>query len=83
MRRFLDRVAGAKVEEYDSVGLGTEVRLSAPSLLAGGLVVNERVVHLAAFAAEASEATGDQRPGEREAPGLFARFGLRRRARQH
>jgi hypothetical protein len=34
-----------------AVGLGTDVRLVAPSLTGAALVYEERVVHLSAFAA--------------------------------
>jgi len=50
---FISRLARAEIETYPAVGLGTEVRMSAPGVIAGGLVTEERVVHLAAFAAAA------------------------------
>jgi muconolactone delta-isomerase len=50
---FIQHLARAEVETYPAVGLGTEVRMSAPGVIAGGLVTEKRVVHLAAFAAAA------------------------------
>ncbi len=47
---FLRSVASAKVNTYPAVGLGTDIRLSAPGLAGGGLVVDDVLVHLAAFA---------------------------------
>jgi len=51
-RAFLDAVATATVETYPAVGLGTTVRLSAGGLVGGGLVHDDRLVQLAAFAVE-------------------------------
>jgi len=53
-RDFMSRLARAEVETYPAVGLGTEVRMSAPGVIAGGLVVEERIVHLAAFSSTAA-----------------------------
>ena len=50
---FIQHLARAEVETYPAVGLGTEVRMSAPGVIAGGLITEKRVVHLAAFAAAA------------------------------
>jgi hypothetical protein len=50
---FIQRLARAEVETYPAVGLGTEVRLTASGVIAGGLVTDKRIVHLAAFAAPA------------------------------
>jgi hypothetical protein len=47
---FLRTAASAKVDTYPAVGLGTDIRLSAPGLAGGGLVVDDVLVHLAAFA---------------------------------
>jgi hypothetical protein len=49
-RAFLAAVAAARVESYPGVGLGTEVRLSAAGVVAGGLAYEGRIIHLAAFA---------------------------------
>ena len=47
---FLGSTASAKVNSYPAVGLGTDIRVTAPGLAGGGLVVDETLVHLAAFA---------------------------------
>lgn len=47
---FIRQLAQADCDTYPAVGLGTEVRLTAPDAIAGGLTVEDRVVHLAAFA---------------------------------
>lgn len=51
-RAFLAAAATAAVESYPAVGLGTTVRLSADGLVGGGLVHDDRLVHLAVFALE-------------------------------
>ncbi len=53
-RAFLDSAAMATVESYPAAGLGTTVRLSAKGLVGGGLVHDDRLVHLAVFAFEQS-----------------------------
>ena len=70
---FISQLVHAEVETYPAVGLGTEVRMSAPGVIAGGLVADERVVHLAAFAADA-----EYNQLDRDAEGL-ARMRTRRR----
>jgi len=73
---FIQRLAKADVETYPAVGLGTEVRLTAPGVIAGGLVTDERVVHLAAFSAPAES----QRQGaENDSRGLASLWSRRRR----
>jgi hypothetical protein len=47
--QFLDRVAAAHADTYPGVGLGTDVRLSAPLVAGGGLVYDDKLVHLVAF----------------------------------
>jgi len=71
-REFLQRVIDAPVETFVAVGLGTEIRMSASGLIAGGLVADERVVHLAAFSAPVAANEGD-------GGGFFANFNSRRR----
>ena len=46
---FLDRVAAAHADTYPGVGLGTDVRLSAPLVAGGGLAHEDKLVHLVAF----------------------------------
>jgi len=50
---FILRLARVEMERYPAVGLGTEVRLTAPGVVAAGLVEDERVVHLVGFSAPA------------------------------
>jgi hypothetical protein len=50
---FISRLLRAEVETYPAVGEGTEVRITAPGVIAGGLVAENRLVHLAAFTAPA------------------------------
>ena len=70
---FISRLARAEVETYPAVGLGTEVRMAAPGVIAGGLVAEKRVVHLAAFAAAAESNRLDADAGS------LARLRMRRR----
>lgn len=70
---FIERLSGADFETYPALGEGTEVRVSGTGIIAGGLVAEGRVVHLAAFAAP----TEAGRP-DRESHG-FARMRTRRR----
>lgn len=73
---FIQRLAKADVETYPAVGLGTEVRLTAPGAIAGALVTDERVVHLAAFAAPAESNRNDR---DNESRGLASLWSRRRR----
>jgi hypothetical protein len=54
---FMTRVAMAPLETYPAVGLGTDLRLAAPSLVGGGLALDDRLIHLAAFSMEEETAT--------------------------
>jgi hypothetical protein len=47
---FLRAAVSAKVSTYPALGLGTDIRLSAPGLAGGGLVVDDTLIHLAVFA---------------------------------
>ena len=47
---FLSKIGNGKFGEHDAVGLGTDVRIEAPEVIAGGLVVDSQLIHLAAFA---------------------------------
>lgn len=51
---FMAAVVAARTETYPGVGLGTDIRLTAQALVAGGLVYEGRIVHLAAFALPAA-----------------------------
>lgn len=55
---FVGAVAAAPVEAFPTVGLGTTIRLAADGLVGGGLVHDDRLLHLAAFAVEDEHAEG-------------------------
>ena len=46
---FLESTCAADVHEYDALGLGRDLRLSAPTISGAALVASESVVHLSAF----------------------------------
>ena len=56
---FIGLLARADFESYPAVGEGTEVRVSGGGVIAGGLVAEGRLVHLAAFAAPAHDGRQD------------------------
>ena len=56
--RFIAAIGSAKATAHDAVGLGTEVVLTDQSFVAGALVWEGSVVHVAAFA-DASERSGE------------------------
>jgi hypothetical protein len=56
---FLGLLRQAEFETYPAVGEGTEVRLNACGAIGAGLVSEDRIVHLAAFAAESGRTNGD------------------------
>jgi hypothetical protein len=74
-RSFLSSLAQAHQETYPAVGLGTEVRLTAPGVVAAGLVEGDRVVHLVGFSSPAATQRQDV-----DASGLQAAHVRRRRA---
>jgi hypothetical protein len=49
-RAFLSKLVEAEIEPFDAIGLGLDLRLSGPSLVGGGLAVDDHLVHIAAFA---------------------------------
>jgi hypothetical protein len=59
-KAFLNLVADAHADAYPALGLGTDLRLTAPGLVGGGLAVDDHLIHLAAFARSepASHRTG-------------------------
>lgn len=73
---FISRLVNAEVETFPAVGEGTEVRLTAPGVIAGGLVTDKRVVHLAAFA---SPAESGRQETENNSRGLASLWSRRRR----
>ena len=48
--RFLDALGSARTERYPPVGLGETLRMTSPALSGAALAVDERVIHLCAFA---------------------------------
>ena len=52
---FLDRIVAGAFDEHAGVGLGRDVGVVGEGLVAGGLVADETVVHLAAFAESARD----------------------------
>jgi len=58
VKDFLGRVGQAEGEAYASIGIGEDLRLSGESLAGGALLVEDRVVHLAAFSLEKGEDEG-------------------------
>lgn len=54
-RAFLDRIVAGAFDEHPAVGLGRDVGVVGEGLVAGGLVAEDTVVHLAAFAEPARD----------------------------
>jgi hypothetical protein len=73
---FLRTAASAKVDTYPAVGLGTDIRLAAPGLAGGGLVVDDSLIHVAVFAID------DERSRARNESRGMASVGDRRRSVQ-
>ena len=48
-RAFLEELAEAETSEYPAIGLGEEIRVNADNIVAGGLRVDDTLVHLVAF----------------------------------
>ena len=63
-QEFLARLQRSQMETYPAVGLGTEVRMAAPGLIAGALVAAQRLIHLAAFAEAGETNRGDRQKSE-------------------
>jgi len=63
--RFVQRIAHASAETYQAVGLGTDLRLRGHGIVAAGLIHEERIVHLAAYAAPATYQHTDGRSSDR------------------
>ena len=59
--QFLDRIANAQVDSYPGVGVGEDIRLSAAMVAGGGLVFEDKLIHLAAFCI-----SNNPMPGRRE-----------------
>ncbi len=75
---FLRRVAEAEVEGYPALGLGTDVRLTGRGVVAGGLVHDGRLVHLAAFATSEEPSHGNGGNGR----GMASVYSRRRSVRK-
>jgi hypothetical protein len=48
-KNFMENIKNARGEQFEALGEGEDLRLSGESLAGGALVVEDRVVHLAAF----------------------------------
>ena len=46
---FLNQIAETELERYPALGLGEDVRVSGTDLSGGGLVLDDQVIHFAAF----------------------------------
>jgi hypothetical protein len=62
-KAFLGKLAEAEIETYDAVGLGTDLRFAAPELIGGGLVLDDHLIHLAAFATDPDTTAGETNCG--------------------
>ena len=47
--KFIEKVKNANTERFDALGEGNDLRLSAEAMAGGALLVEGRIVHLAAF----------------------------------
>ncbi len=47
--KFIEKVKNASTERFDALGEGDDLRLSAEAMAGGALLVEDRIVHLAAF----------------------------------
>jgi len=63
--RFVQRITHASAETYQAVGLGTDLRLRGHGIIAAGLIYEDRIVHLAAYAAPATYQRTDGRSSGR------------------
>jgi len=78
---FLDRLAAAPFDSYPGVGLGTDVRLSAPLVAGGGLIHDSKLIHLVAFRrTEQNDSTARGRNHD-SGVDISTRLGARRYAR--
>ena len=75
--RFVKHVANTHAELYPAVGLGTDLRLRGHGVIAAGLIHDDNVVHLAAFAAPGDESRTDDEESDR-----LRRFLSRKRNRR-
>jgi hypothetical protein len=78
-REFLLDVAGATAQEFPALGLGTDLRISGPSVTGAALVDRDRLVHLCAFRTQEGSAGRDLR--QRAARVMSASDRMRRSGR--
>jgi len=62
-RDFLAHLACGKLEEHPAMGLGYDVRIEAAGVIAGGLVAESSLIHLAAFAEQRASQAVSSDPG--------------------
>jgi len=80
--RLLDRVAAAHADTYPGVGVGTDVRISGARVAGGGLVHDDKLVHLAAFAISSpAQGPSERRRSVRESRVRARRYESMRRRR--
>jgi len=60
---FLDRVAAAQVDSYPGIGVGQDLRLTAPQVAGGGLLFEDKLIHLAAFSVALTPRSGERDDG--------------------
>ncbi len=58
VRDFLTVLCKGELDEHEAVGLGNDFQIKSTGSIAGGLVVNSDVIHLAAFAEPSTRHTG-------------------------
>jgi len=75
---FLRKVTNSQYQSYAAVGLGTDIRATGEAIVAGGLIHDERLIHLAAFAVP-DEPTRETRRDGRGMASLNVRRNTRRR----
>ncbi|MCY4181461.1 MAG: hypothetical protein OXF43_01035 [Gammaproteobacteria bacterium] len=71
---FLEKLAKGEIEEHPAVGLGTDIRIEARGIIAGGLVAESSLLHIAVFV-EPSQGRENAADNHR-----FASYNQRRRA---
>ena len=64
---FLRQVATTAVSAFPGVGMGQAIRLQSPTLVGAGLVVDDALIHLAAFHIEGNGPRGESWQGSRMA----------------
>lgn len=74
---LLDSLQGAELNQYPSVGLGTDVRLLSPEYMSAGLIYEEQILHLVVFPRDSHSA---EKPNARTSSSNLAQPSRRRRA---